>query len=69
MASVSGAQTNAIQADLVRGIIAEVKLLTVDRLKRVLKSEHLQVSGIKNELQMRLIARTDSNGPHSNGHG
>lgn len=55
MASMSGA--NTVQGDLVRAIIAEVKSLTVDRLKRVLKTEQLQVSGVKNELQMRLIAR------------
>lgn len=51
MASYSG----GAQADLVRGTIAEVKSLTVDRLKRVLRQENLQVSGIKNELQIRLI--------------
>ena len=56
MASMSGAHT--VHADLVRGTIAEVKQLTVDRLKRVLKYEGLQVSGLKSELQTRLIART-----------
>lgn len=54
MASIGGA---SIQDDLVRGIIAEVKSLTVDRLKRVLRSEGQLMSGIKTELQTRLIAR------------
>lgn len=56
MASMSGAHT--VQGDLVRGILAEVNSLTVDRLKRVLKTENLTVSGLKNELQIRLRART-----------
>lgn len=47
----------SLQNDIVRGTIAEVKQLTVDRLKRALRQEGLQVSGIKNELQIRLIAR------------
>ena len=55
MASTGGAHT--LQGDLVRGILAEVNTLTVDRLKRVLKAEQLTVSGLKNELQIRLRAR------------
>lgn len=54
MASIGGA---SVQDDLVRGIISEAKLLTVDRLKRVLRSEGQLMSGIKSELQARLIAR------------
>lgn len=54
MAPLGGA---SIQDDLVRGIIGEVKLLTVERLKRVLRSESQLMSGIKTELQTRLIAR------------
>ncbi|KAK5947877.1 E3 SUMO-protein ligase pli1 [Knufia fluminis] len=54
MASMSGAHT--VQGDLVRGILAEVNTLTVDRLKRALKAENLTVSGLKNELQIRLRA-------------
>lgn len=55
---MSGAHT--VQGDLVRGILAEVNTLTVDRLKRALKAENLTVSGLKNELQIRLRARTYS---------
>jgi len=62
MASTNGAHT--VQGDLVRGVLAEVNTLTVDRLKRVLKAENLTVSGLKNELQIRLRARTSSNDSH-----
>lgn len=57
MASYGGA---TIQGDLLRGTVAEAKTLTVDRLKRVLRGESLPQGGLKNELQMRLIARMDS---------
>lgn len=46
---------NGVQADLTRGTVAEVKQLTVERLKRILRSEGLTVGGLKNELQQRLI--------------
>jgi len=58
MASMSGA--NTVQGDLLRGTLAEANSLIVDRLKRVLKAEGLQVSGLKQELQIRLKARTTS---------
>ena len=45
------------QVDAVAAIIAEAKTLTVERLKIVLRSEGLQVSGIKIELQSRVIER------------
>lgn len=48
---------STMQADLVRGTIAEVKQLTVDKLKRILKNENLPVGGLKSELQTRLVAR------------
>lgn len=48
------------QNDHVRSTVAEAKTLTVDRLKKVLRGEHLPVSGIKSELQIRLIARTST---------
>lgn len=53
---MSGSHAIQAQADAVRATIAHVKQLTVDRLKRVLKHENLQVSGVKSELQTRLIA-------------
>ena len=56
MAAMNG--NRSIQEDLVRGTIAEIKQLTVDRLRKLLRNEDLQVSGVKNELQTRLIART-----------
>lgn len=48
--------TSQQQDELVRTTVAHLKQLTVDRLKRVLKNEGLQVSGVKSELQRRLIA-------------
>lgn len=54
MASYGGA---TMHGDLLRGTIAEAKSLTVDRLKKVLKNENLSPGGLKNELQMRVIAR------------
>jgi hypothetical protein len=43
--------------DQVQAIIAQVKTLTVDNLKKILRSEGLPVSGVKSELQIRTIAR------------
>lgn len=60
MDAYSSNASRSVQADLLRGTIAEIKQLTVDRLRRLLRSEELQVSGVKNELQQRLIARTVS---------
>lgn len=60
MDAYSSNASRSVQADLLRGTIAEIKQLTVDRLRRLLRSEELQVSGVKNELQQRLIARTNS---------
>lgn len=56
MASYGGA---TIHGDLLRGTVAEAKTLTVDRLKKVLRNEGLASGGLKNELQMRVIARLD----------
>lgn len=39
-------------------MIAQVKTLTVDRLRNLLKIENLTVSGVKADLQIRVIART-----------
>lgn len=52
MAAHGGA---TVQGDLARGTIAEIKGLTVDSLKRVLRSENLPLSGIKHQLQVRLF--------------
>lgn len=60
MDAYSSNASRSVQADLLRGTIAEIKQLTVDRLRRLLRSEELQVSGVKNELQQRLIARMNS---------
>ena len=38
-------------------MVAQVKTLTVERLKTLLRAEGLTVSGIKSELQTRTIAR------------
>jgi len=43
--------------DQVQAMMAVVKTLTVDKLKNVLRQEGLTVSGIKSELQIRIIAR------------
>ncbi|OAP57015.1 hypothetical protein AYL99_09127 [Fonsecaea erecta] len=42
--------------DNVQALIANVKTLTVEKLKNVLRSEGLPVSGVKSELQIRTIA-------------
>lgn len=52
---------NGVQADLTRGTVAEIKQLTVDKLKRVLRQEGLAVGGLKNELQQRLITGKSHN--------
>jgi SAP domain len=43
-------------ADTTNALKADIKSLTVDRLKNILRSESLTVSGVKSELQIRLIA-------------
>ncbi|KIW75777.1 hypothetical protein Z517_10520 [Fonsecaea pedrosoi CBS 271.37] len=42
--------------DNVQALIAQVKTLTVEKLKNVLRSEGLPLSGVKSELQIRTIA-------------
>ncbi|KIX98051.1 uncharacterized protein Z520_06130 [Fonsecaea multimorphosa CBS 102226] len=42
--------------DYVQALIAQVKALTVEKLKNVLRSEGLPLSGVKSELQIRTIA-------------
>ena len=44
--------------DDVRAMIAQVKTLTVEKLKNLLRFESLTLSGVKSELQIRIIART-----------
>lgn len=61
MATTNGQPASAqLKDDLVRTTVAHLKQLTVDRLKRVLKNEGLAVSGVKSELQRRLIQCMDS---------
>lgn len=43
--------------DQVQAMVAHVKTLTVEKLKTLLRSEGLAVSGVKSELQIRAIAR------------
>ncbi|KAI9873127.1 MAG: hypothetical protein M1823_008000, partial [Watsoniomyces obsoletus] len=43
-------------ADTTNALKADIKSLTVDRLKNILRTESLTVSGVKSELQIRLIA-------------
>jgi hypothetical protein len=43
--------------DDVRAMIASVKTLTVEKLKNLLRFEALPLSGVKSELQIRIIAR------------
>lgn len=45
-----------IAADQMQALKAQIKGLTVDRLKNVLRSEGQTVSGVKSELQVRLIS-------------
>lgn len=42
-------------ADQVRRMIAQTKVLLNDQLKRVLREEQMPVSGVKAELQLRII--------------
>lgn len=44
--------------DQVQAMVAQVKTLTVEKLKILLRTEGLPVSGVKSELQIRTIART-----------
>ncbi len=43
--------------DQAQAMVAQVKTLTVERLKVLLRTESLPVSGVKSELQIRTIAR------------
>ena len=45
-----------VAADQLQALKAQIKSLTVDRLKSVLRSEAQTVSGVKSELQIRLIS-------------
>ena len=51
------ATNGASQPEQVRAMIAEVKTLVNPRLKDILRAEQLAVSGLKSELQIRIIAR------------
>ena len=56
--------TTAQAQDDVRAMIAQVKTLTVEKLKNLLRVEVLPLSGVKSELQIRLIARMFNNPPY-----
>lgn len=43
--------------DQAQAMVAQVKTLTVERLKNLLRAESLPLSGVKSELQIRSIAR------------
>jgi hypothetical protein len=45
------------QADATRGMIAHTKTLLNAQLKQVLSAENLKVSGVKSDLQIRIISR------------
>ncbi|ETI23409.1 hypothetical protein G647_05211 [Cladophialophora carrionii CBS 160.54] len=45
--------------DDVRAMIASVKTLTVEKLKNILRAESLPLSGVKSELQIRIIAHIE----------
>lgn len=45
-------------ADQTRHMVAQTKTLLNDQLRKVLKEEGLVVSGVKTELQLRIINRT-----------
>lgn len=45
-------------ADQTRHMVAQTKTLLNEQLRKVLKEEGLAVSGVKNELQLRIINRT-----------
>jgi E3 SUMO-protein ligase PIAS1 len=45
-------------ADQTRHMVAQTKTLLNDQLRKVLKEEGLAVSGVKAELQLRIINRT-----------
>ena len=45
-----------VAADQLQALKAQIKSLTVDRLKHVLRSEGQTVSGVKSDLQIRLIS-------------
>jgi E3 SUMO-protein ligase PIAS1 len=52
-------------ADQTRHMVAQTKTLLNDQLRRVLKEEGLAVSGVKAELQLRIINRTRPRLTHS----
>jgi len=52
------------QQDQVQQMIALVKTLTVEKLKTLLRTENLTVSGVKSELQIRTIARMTASPSH-----
>lgn len=51
------ATSSYIAQDQVQQMIAQVKTLTVEKLKNLLRVENLTVGGVKSELQIRTIAR------------
>lgn len=52
-------------ADQTRHMVAQTKTLLNEQLRRVLKEEELAVSGVKAELQLRIINRTRPRATHS----
>ena len=50
-------------ADQTRHMVAQTKTLLNEQLRKVLKEEGLTVSGVKNELQLRIINRTAPRSP------
>ncbi|OAG35373.1 hypothetical protein AYO21_10444 [Fonsecaea monophora] len=56
MAGTMAGYMPAQAQDNVQALIAQVKTLTVEKLKNVLRSEGLPLSGVKSELQIRTIA-------------
>jgi len=52
-------------ADQTRHMVAQTKTLLNEQLRKVLKEEGLAVSGVKTELQLRIINRTAPQSPPS----
>jgi len=52
-------------ADQTRHMVAQTKTLLNEQLRKVLKEEGLAVSGVKTELQLRIINRTAPRSPPS----
>jgi E3 SUMO-protein ligase PIAS1 len=52
-------------AEQTRHMVAQTKTLLNEQLRKVLKEEGLAVSGVKSELQLRIINRTAPRSPPS----